>query len=167
MIRVLFMQSSPVYDAIASTQVQLARSLDRSEFDVHVACTALAAPKGGPSVLDRIRAMPELKLHVAHLGPSLHGPSKSRGLQALVELPRLPLGLVSLAEYLRRERIDIVHVGPKPRDVYAVLFAKLLGIRTVFHIHFQYGDWMPKSVKWAMNNADFVIGVSKFSADSV
>lgn len=165
--KVLFVQSSHVWDAIASTHAQLMRTLDRQRFEVHVACTPRPSPKGGPSVLERINAIPDLRVHVVDFGPSFHGPTKSDQMDVLRSLPRLPLGLLSLFSYMKHESIDLVHIGPKPRDVYGLVFAKALGIKCVFHIHFLYGEWIPATVKWAMRHSDFVVGISAFSANSV
>src|SRR5688572_27173954 len=75
--KVLFVQSSQVWDAITATHLQLIRALDRSRFEVHVACTPRPCPKGGPSVIERMQAIPDTHVQAVDFGPSFHGPSKS------------------------------------------------------------------------------------------
>jgi glycosyltransferase involved in cell wall biosynthesis len=82
-----------------------------------------------------------------------------------MQAPRLVGSLLSLAAYVRRNRIEIIHCTEKPRDAfYGVVLAKLTGARSVIHTHVSYGEWQSPMVKWALRHADAIVAVSEFSA---
>jgi glycosyltransferase involved in cell wall biosynthesis len=76
--------------------------------------------------------------------------------------------LLGLAQYVRRQRIQILHATDRPRDALAcATLASLTGAKAVIHVHVKYGDYMSRGVKWAFGRADRLIGVSQFVADSL
>src|SRR5262249_55321470 len=76
--------------------------------------------------------------------------------------------LLKLAGFVRRNKIDIIHGTEKPRDAfYGVLLAKLSGAKSVVHLHVKCESWISPLVQWAMGQADALIGVSQFVAQSI
>ncbi len=159
--RILFVNSAAQPGADTAIHAMIMRSLDRAAFEVHAACT----PGRSYELLSRI---PDLHLRPADFGPSLSGRSSiQRMLSTFAALPALA-SFAALAAYVRRRRIQIVHSTDRPRDAPAcVVLARLSGTRSVIHVHVKRGDWMSPLVRWALLQADAVIGVSGFVARSL
>jgi len=163
---VLFVSSpeSPGADTFIHSLIM--RGLDRSRFDVHIAC-----PAGVPGMpaFDLLSAIPNVHLRQANFGPSLVGLSKA---EKLIRLTRgfVPLvtSFVGMASYIRKHRISIVHATDRPRDaVSCVLLAKMTGAKSIVHVHVKCAEWMGRPVRWAFEHADALVGVSKFVAQSL
>jgi glycosyltransferase involved in cell wall biosynthesis len=78
------------------------------------------------------------------------------------------LNLAGLVRYIKQNKIDLIHTGYRPRDAfYGVLIAKLAGVRTIVHVHSEYGDWIGGRVRWAMRQADGIMTISQFVSRSV
>ena len=76
--------------------------------------------------------------------------------------------MAGLVSYVRQHNIDIVHAANNPRDAfYGTLLTKLTGVKSIFHLHAQWGSYMSFPVRWAMQQADGIIGVSKFVEQSL
>jgi glycosyltransferase involved in cell wall biosynthesis len=72
-----------------------------------------------------------------------------------------------LVYYARSRHIDIVHAGFKPRDgFYAVALARLIGARSIVHLHCSCGEWMRPLTRWALAHSDGVLAVSEYVAHS-
>lgn len=165
-LRVLFMQSQEFFGADSMIHSLLMRAYDRSEVEVHVACAP--GRRGEPSAAWRaLSQIPDLHLRPTRFGPTLNGVSP---LKLLADLPSAvtgAAGLLALAAYVRRHRIDVVHCTEKPRDAfYGVLLARLTGARCAIHVHVKCEGWMSPLVRWAMRRADGIIAISQFVADS-
>src|SRR3712207_3836984 len=64
--------------------------------------------------------------------------------------------------------IQVLHGTEKPRDAfYGVLLGKLTGAKSIVHLHVGYEDWLSPSAKWAIKNADGLVGVSRFIAGTM
>jgi hypothetical protein len=82
-------------------------------------------------------------------------------------LPTL-VSFAGLAAYIRKHGISIVHATDRPRDaVSCVLLAKLTGAKSVVHVHVKCAEWMGRPVRWAFGQADALVGVSEFVAQSL
>ena len=78
------------------------------------------------------------------------------------------VGLLRLAAYITRHRIDVIHTTDRPRDALAcVLLSKLTRARSIIHCHVAYGDWMSSALKWSLRHADALVGVSQFVAGTL
>src|SRR6185436_15155196 len=109
----------------------------------------------------------DITLRTTDFGPSVHGDSGLIKLQRAARAPVILRSVAALARYARKHRIQIVHGTEKPRDaLFAVTVARLAGARSVVHAHVAYGDWMSPLTKWAFRQADAIVGVSRFTADS-
>jgi glycosyltransferase involved in cell wall biosynthesis len=143
------------------------RGLDRSRFDVHVACSA-GTPEARTPAFEALSAIPDLHVRPFDFGPSLFG--RSRIEKAALLLGGLPTvaRFASLAGYIRRHRISVLHSTDRPRDaVSCALLAKLTGAKSVVHVHVKCADWMSRPARWAMGQADALVGVSQFVARSL
>jgi glycosyltransferase involved in cell wall biosynthesis len=144
------------------------RHFDRRDVEVHVACTTRETMDPAVSVIRKLRAIPDLRIVPTHFGSTLDGASGWARVRRISGMPIVPISLVSLATYIRRHRIQLIHGTEKPRDaVYGVVLGKLTGARTLIHMHVSYGDWQSRAVKWALGQADAVVGVSHFTAESI
>jgi glycosyltransferase involved in cell wall biosynthesis len=98
----------------------------------------------------------------------MDGASGWARVRRITGMPTVPISLLALATYIRRHRIQLIHGTEKPRDAfYGVVLGKLTGARSLIHMHVSYGDWQSRAVKWALGQADAVVGVSRFTADSI
>jgi glycosyltransferase involved in cell wall biosynthesis len=76
--------------------------------------------------------------------------------------------MLGLAAYVRRERIQVLHATDRPRDALAcVLLARLTGAKALIHVHVKFDQWMSRGQKWALGQADMLVGVSEFVAESL
>src|SRR5687768_6781412 len=102
---VLFISSAELPGADTFIHTLIMRSLDRSQFDVHVACSAgtFEAPTLAFKVL---KGIPHLRLRPSNFGPSLTGLSPARKALGLVGgSVRTVASLAGLALYVRRHGI--------------------------------------------------------------
>jgi glycosyltransferase involved in cell wall biosynthesis len=164
---VLFVNSPVRLGADTFIHTQIMRSLDRSRFDVHVACSA-GKPGDRTPAFEVLSAIPELHLRPSNFGPSLNGLSTiDKAVQLLGSLPTVA-SFASLASYIHRHRIRLIHSTDRPRDaVSCVLLAKLTGAKSIVHVHVKCAEWMGRSVRTAMAHADALVGVSKFVSGSI
>lgn len=169
MKRVLFLQSQTYFGADSAIHAQLMRHLNRDEVEVYVACNAHADTCPKMTVLPRLQAIPNLTVRPTYFGPTVFQLSPwERITRALREGPKLPLELLRLAAYIKRHQIQVIHGTEKPRDAfYGVLLGKLTGAKSVVHMHVRYAQWLSPAVKWALKNADAVVGVSEFVSRTV
>lgn len=167
-MRVMFSQSTAYLGADTMMHTQLMRYLDRSRVEVHVALNRDGGQQTG--MLDAnayIRAIPDITIRETTFGPSiLQKPFTEVIRLAPQGVPAVP-SLAGLAWYIRRNKIDIIHGTEKPRDAfYNVVLGKLTGAKSVVHVHVKWNTWISPLVRWALRNADGVIGVSPFVAES-
>jgi len=164
---VLFVNSPARLGADTFIHTEIMRGLDRSRFDVHVACSA-GTPGARTPAFDVLSAIPDLHLLSSNFGPSLTGRSTiEKMVQVLGGWPALS-SLARLARYIRHHRITLIHSTDRPRDaVSCVLLAKLTGTKSIVHVHVRCAEWMGRPVRRAMGSADALVGVSKFVAQSL
>jgi glycosyltransferase involved in cell wall biosynthesis len=164
---VLFISSAEDPGADTFIHTLIMRSLDRTQFDVHVAFSA--GPPGAPTPASTIlKAIPDLHLRPANFGPSLTGLPRIRQLAGMFGAVAAVSSFVSLARYVRRHRIAILHSTDRPRDAVAcAVLGKLTGAKSIIHAHLKVADWMSGSIRKSMARVDALIGVSEFVARSL
>ena len=164
---VLFVNSPVRLGADTFIHTQILRALDRSRFDVHVACSA-GTPEARTPAFEVLSAIPNLHLQSSNFGPSLTGRSTlDKVVRVLGGLPALA-SLANLARYIRQHRIALVHSTDRPRDaVSCVVLGKLTGAKSIVHVHVKCAEWMGRSVRTAMAHADALVGVSQFVSRSL
>jgi glycosyltransferase involved in cell wall biosynthesis len=165
-IRVLFMQSQSFFGSDSKMHSLLMRDYDRDQVEVHVACAR--GSRTSPSAsLRALSTVPDIALRPTSFGPTVHDRSRGGVLASLPAAVPLAGSLGALAWYIRRHGIDVVHGTEKPRDAfYGVLLSRLAGARSVVHLHVGYAGWLSPLVRWAIREADGVVAVSRFVADT-
>ena len=164
---VLFLSSAEQPGADTFIHTLTMRSLDRSRFDVHVACSA-GPPEARTPAYQILVTIPDLHLRPANFGPSLSDRSTfDKGVQLLGGAATLA-SFVGLARYVRRHRIRVLHSTDRPRDAVAcAVLGKLSGAKSIIHAHLKCADWMGRPVRWAMGQVDGLIGISQFVVGSL
>jgi glycosyltransferase involved in cell wall biosynthesis len=166
-VGVLFLSSAEQPGADTFIHALLMRGLDRSRFDVHVACAAGPSNARTPA-FRALSTIPDLHVRPANFGPSLTARSKIGKAAALLRAAPTLASYAGLARYIRQHRITVLHATDRPRDAVACAFlARLTGARSVIHVHVKCADWMSRSVRKAMRTVDALVGVSQFVARSL
>jgi glycosyltransferase involved in cell wall biosynthesis len=167
-IPVLFMQSQSYFGADSEIHAQLMRHFDRSMVEVHVACNHQQQRNPALTAYKHVCTIPQVHVRPTDFGPSVHGMGGIHKIKKAAGGLAVPLRLGALASYIRRHNIQIIHGTEKPRDAfYGVLLGKITGARSVVHMHVNYGEWQSRLVKWALRRADAIVGVSRFTAQSI
>jgi glycosyltransferase involved in cell wall biosynthesis len=164
---VLFLSSAEWPGADTFIHALIMCGLDRSRFDVHAACSTWK-PEARTTAFEALSAIPDLRVRPTDFGPSLSGRSMVEKAVLLSRSLPTVAGFASLARYVRKHRISILHSTDRPRDaVSCAVLAKLTGAKSVIHVHVKCGDWIGRSVRWAMGQVDALVGVSQFVAQAL
>jgi glycosyltransferase involved in cell wall biosynthesis len=167
---VLFLHTAtlPPLGADTWVQAQIIRALDRSSYDVHVACVPGRSGSRTPTY-QAIRNIPDIAIVPVNLGRERSGHRSVRALaRAVVGTVAALAGMIRLVLYVRRRRIAIIHTSDRPRDaVTCVLLARISGARSIVQAHVVYGEWMSPLLRWALHHADALIAVSRFVGSSL
>src|SRR5262249_55475547 len=160
-IGVLFLNSPERPGADTFIHTLLMRGLERSRFEVHVACSAGTGGARTPA-FQMLSTIPDLHMRPSNFGPSLTGRTKKQKALALLRMGGALVDFAGLGGYIRHHRIRIVHSTDRPRDAIACsLLGRRTGAKSVIHVHVKCGDWRSRSVRWAMGRADALVGVSE------
>jgi glycosyltransferase involved in cell wall biosynthesis len=146
---------------------QIISHLDRAAHELHVALTPGRRGQRTPT-FEVLQGVTGLRMRPINLGPELSGRGLVGKVKALIAtLPAL-MGLASLAHYVRRQRIDVIHTSDRPRDALAcVVVARVTRIPCVVHVHTAWGQWMGRLVRWTLQRADVLLAVSEFVGQSL
>jgi len=162
------MQSQDFFGADTMIHSLLMRYLDRGSFTVHAACNR--GTKDSPSASLRVlQTIPVLYVRSTDFGVSVYNRRSDEIIrEVLPGAAAAAASLVSLAAYIKKHRIDIIHCTEKPRDAfYGLLLARVTGARCVIHLHVKAENWIKPMVRWSMQQADALIGVSNFVSNSI
>ncbi|MFN2175683.1 MAG: glycosyltransferase family 4 protein [Anaerolineales bacterium] len=165
---VLFMQSQTYFGADSYIHSLLMRNLNREKFTVHVALN-YGNGNGKSAAAQAIEEIPDIHIRPTRFGTSVNFRSKREIIKNTVtqSIPMI-FSLAGLAIYIRSKNIQLIHCTEKPRDAfYGQILAKLTGAKCVIELHVKAEDWISKNVQWAMRQADGLIGVSEFVAQSI
>ena len=164
---VLFISSAEHPGADTFIHTLIMQSLDRTQFDVHVACSA-GRPDAPTPAFEVLKAIPNLHLRPANFGPSLTGRSRAGQVLGAFEMLATIGSFAALARYVRRHRIAVLHSTDRPRDAVAcAVLGRLTGAKSIIHSHLKVADWMSSSIRKSMGRVDGLIGVSEFVARSL
>lgn len=164
---VLFISSAEHPGADTFIHTLIMRSLDRTQFDVHVACSA-GRPEAPTPAFAVLKAIPNLHLRPANFGPSLTGRSRLGQLLGAFEMLGTIASFAGLVRYVKRHQIAVLHSTDRPRDAVAcAVLGKLTGAKSIIHSHLKVADWMSGSIRKSMGRVDGLIGVSEFVARSL
>jgi glycosyltransferase involved in cell wall biosynthesis len=161
-IGVLFIHSSEEFGADAAVHVDLMRHLDRTKFEVHVACTA---GNGGeePLPLRIMRQVPQLRIRPTYFVSHLNSSSAQALWRSVSALTPVPKDVLDLRRYVKANRIRIIHSTDRPRNaVYCVTLGRLTGAKSVMHVHVKWSAGYGPLASWALRNADAVFSISRF-----
>ena len=167
--RVLFVNTPTCEPMGADTWIhtQIISRLDRATHELHVAL-APGRPGQRTPMFEALRGVTGLRMRPVNFGPELSGRSRSRKLLALVGMLPALASLASLAWFVRRSRVDVIHTSDRPRDALAcVAIARLTRVPCVVHVHTADGPCMGRLVRWTLRRADALIAVSEFVARSL
>src|SRR6266498_3975604 len=153
---VLFMQSQAFFGADSAIHAELMKYFDRSAVEVHVAQTTDEPSDPRMSAFARISAIPNVSIRRTSFGPSVHGMAHSARVGKVLQGGQALMRLAGLAVYIKRRNA-----------FYGVLLGKLTGARSVIHMHVGYDDWLARTVKWALGQADAIVAISRFVAESL
>jgi len=166
-IGVLFLQCESQFSSIAMIHSLLMQYFDREHIEVHVACAAGTEREKPPS-LQAFETIPELHIRPTVFSPTIFRRSKMDIVRSTIStgIPAM-VGIAGLVRYVKQHDIDIIHWSERPRDAfYSVLLARLTGTKSILHLHGKCDTWMGSLALWAMGQADGIIGVSRFVAQS-
>jgi glycosyltransferase involved in cell wall biosynthesis len=164
-LNVLFLHAQSAFGADSAIHALLMRYLDRERFVVHA---AYAAGEGSDFSRGEIERIPDLKLKPMTFVPGFRERSRGEILRSLPDAARFPFAYAGLALYCRRHRVRVIHSTDRPRDsAYAVSLAKLVGARSVVHVHIKWSDYYSALACWAVRNSDAVFGISDYVSRSV
>lgn len=166
--RVLFMQSQTYYGADSRIHGLLMQTLDRSRIQIYTALNYGNNHQKSPAAIE-VEKIPDVHIRRTNFGTTTYDRPKKVIIQDVIQqgVPTL-LSLGSLPAYIRKNNIDIIHCTEKPRDAYyGFLAARLSGVKCLIHLHVKAENWINPKVQWAMRNADGLVGVSQFVADSI
>ncbi len=167
--RVLFVNTPTCVPMGADTWIhtQIISRLDRATHELHVAL-APGRPGRRTPLFDALQGVTGLRVRPVNFGPELSGRSRAGKFIALIAtLPAL-VSLASLARYIRKQRIDVIHTSDRPRDALAcVILARLTKVPCIVHVHTAHGPWMGRLVRWTLRRADALIAVSDFVGRSL
>lgn len=169
-IKVLFVHTKrlPPLGADTWVQLQIARALDRSLVDVHIACTRGPGHRPTPTYETASR-IPGVEILNVDLGREVADERMvSKVLAALSLIPAI-WGALRLAWYVRLHRIDIIHTTDRPRDaVVCTVLSRLTRSQCIVHAHVGFNpDWMRPSLQRAIRHADSLIAISEFVAETL
>lgn len=163
---VLFLNAAESLGADVAVHISLARTLDRRR--VRVSAATNVRESAGASTREAFAACPDVTVLPLELGQPL-GPRRGLALtKALLHNARGAATLTALAAWCRTNGVDLIHVTERPRQTLFGLFvARLAGCACLVHAHTAiYPQEATRLAKWRLNQADAVVGVSQFTADS-
>ncbi len=169
-IRVLFLQSQAQTWSwsIANVHRMLLQHFERERVEIYVACAVGMGGAKTPAYA-LFEDIPNLHLRPTNFGPSVfHGGSKFEIAKNMLSTGlAVPGSMLGLVNYVKRQHIDIIHSAEMPRDALSNVFlARMTGARSVLQMHTKCANWMRPAALRAFRQADGIIGVSEFVAQS-
>jgi glycosyltransferase involved in cell wall biosynthesis len=166
-VHVLFLHSQNGFGADSSIHGHLMRYLDRDRFVVHLACSR-GDGSGVPPALAKFQEIPDIRLRPTDFAPGFRHRTRETVLRGIRAAAAFPLDFVALVAYARRERIRVIHGTDRPRDaVYAVSLAKLIGAKSVVHVHVAWSNGYSAPAKWGVRSANAVFSISRFVTETL
>jgi glycosyltransferase involved in cell wall biosynthesis len=158
-VNVLFLESVPILKSDSQVHAVLMQYFDSTRVQVHVACTP-AMGAGNCAAIRAYERIPRVQVFSTHLGAPVAGQPAYRRVGSAA---RALLSLGSLSGYIRRNRIDVIHVASRPRDaLIAVLLAKMTGAKSLIHLHVAVSDWFSPMIRWCLRQCDGILCISDF-----
>jgi glycosyltransferase involved in cell wall biosynthesis len=166
-INVLFIHSQNGFGADSAIHAHLMRHLDRQRFRVHMACSR-GADGREPTSLAKFREIPDIHLRPTHFAPGFRHRSRATIAREAGAALSFPIEFLRLREYVKGQRIDVIHGSDRPRDaVYAVGLGRLTGAKSVIHVHVAWSTGYSRPAKWGVRRADAVFSISRFVTTTI
>jgi glycosyltransferase involved in cell wall biosynthesis len=166
-IPILFLHSQDGFGADSAIHGHLMRHLDRDRFAVHLACSR-GDGSGEPPALRRFREIPDVTVRPTTFAPGFRHRSRETLLRGVRAGAAFPVDFLTLAAYVRRRGIRVIHSTDRPRDaVYAVALGKATGASSVVHVHVAWSHGYSAPAKWGVRTADAVFSISRFVTETV
>lgn len=171
-LKVLFIVSRPTNSPAMSVHADLMAFLDRDRVEVHVHYNRLADREpyrsAGTSVLRMLPSAPDVRLRAGEFGPVGGAPKRQLLIAAIRALGPGIRDTARLVRYIRRERIDVIHSEEGLRNgFYAYVLSRMSPAKCLVHFHSQYGDWMSRLSRLAVQRADAIIAVSAWTGRGI
>jgi glycosyltransferase involved in cell wall biosynthesis len=166
---VLFVNTPTLGPIGADTWIhaEIIRVLDRSRFEVHVAC-AVGPPDAPTPMYAAIADVPDTEVLPVNFGQEHSVGPRLRQVRELFGDLAAISSLVRLAVHVRRRRIPIIHTVSRPRDAVAcVVLAKVTRTKCLIHMQLGYGEWMSRPLRWALRHADGLVSISEFVTETL
>ncbi|HYU72778.1 MAG TPA: glycosyltransferase family 4 protein, partial [Ktedonobacteraceae bacterium] len=165
-IRVLFLQSVTQGRSIEDVHSMLARHFNRDHVEIYVACDKYISAER-TATYRMFEAIPEAHIRPTNFGrPVLNGSKLDIAGNMLFTGLALAGSLAGLIGYIKQHHINIIHTADRRDVLCGVLLARLTGARCIVHLHQNCGGWMNPVSLWALRQADGIVGVSQFTAQS-
>lgn len=167
-MRVLFLQSELHVGSTEDVHCMLMRHFNEERIEKHVACVTEIEGRKTP-ICKTFEAIPGLHIFSTNFGPpkALNGSKLDNLKNKLTAGLVLSGSMVRLIRYIKKNHINIIHTGINKREMFcALLLARLTGIKCIVHLHIKCDTWMTAASLWAMRQADGLIGVSQFTAQT-
>jgi len=169
-LRVLFLQSQAQTWSwsIANVHRMLLQHFARERVEISMACAVGVGGAKTPAYA-LFEDIADLHLLPTNFGPSVfHGGSKLEIAKNLLSTSfAVPGSMLGLINYVKRHHIDIIHSAEMPRDALCNVFlARMTGAKSVIQLHTKCASWMRPAALRAFRQADGIIGVSDFVAQS-
>jgi hypothetical protein len=164
--RVLFVNTRSTLGADVAVHLTIIEHLNPDAVGVYIATNRHSVDLD--KTLRWVAKSPRTEVLVCDLGRELTGSNAvAKALSALRNLPAL-LTLLRLVWLVRRERITALHTTDRPRDAaFTTLLGKLTGAAVVLHLHLKWTNDIGRAAHWAAGHARALIGISKFTCQSM
>ncbi len=154
-IKTLLLDTNDAMGGVIRSHKTILRALDRTRFDVHLACL------GHGALLPRFRAIPGMTIWTIEAGTKAKDSCVGWCAKAADAASVVPLGWTAmrLAWRCRQAGIQVIHSSDKKRSVMLVsLLHRLTGIPFIYHIRDRFVDHPGN--RWAVSHAAAIIANS-------
>ncbi len=164
--RVLFVNTRSGLGADVAVHLTLIEHLNPDEIDVFVATNRHSVDLD--ATLHWLAKAPRAQVTLCDLGQELSGDNRvSKAFSVFRNVPAL-FTLLRLARMVRRERITVLHTTDRPRDAaFTTILGWLTGAAVVLHVHLKWEQGIGRAAEWAARHARAVVGISRFTCQSM
>lgn len=164
--RVLFLNTRSALGADVAVHLSLIQNFDPEKVAVFLATNRNSVDLN--ATLEAVRTAPKSGVLVYDLGHELSAKGGVGKLWNGLKNTGALVSLLRLAQFVRRERIGLLHTTDRPRDAaLTTLLARLTGARTVLHLHNKWHPRIGRAAIWAAREAVAVIAISQFTRQSL
>lgn len=166
--RVLFVNTRSVAGADVAVHLSLIQHLGAQGIDVHVATNRNAIDFA--QTLEILKSVAGLKPLALDLGRETAGSGGNLAAKSTNALRNVgaAVSLARLAVYIRKHRIDFVHVTDRPRDaLFATALVRMGVCKSIVHVHNKWNDGIGRAAMLAVKHCTRIIAISQFTRCSM